>query len=171
MDGGCGSYWSLSDHLPVDTVVDYWCSDRPDCREAKRYALLTALERGDVAFRRSDGKTFDDPVYQLYEQKLILVERDSFLEWADRVSGEVEKQNLRENIAAHPKSESSYLKIIGAMVKLMLGESSGGQQHSVFKNQSAIIEAIMAHNPNTPGVSQRTLEKKFAAGKREIESN
>lgn len=170
-DQDCESYWELSDFLPVDTVVDYWCNgSNPTCKEAKKHALLTALERKDVKYRRSDGKDFVDPIYYLYEQRLLLIERESFLSWAQGISGEAEKQNLRSNMAIGPKSETTYLNIIGAMLHLMLSQSPGGQRYSSFTTQTAIIEKILAHHPNKPGISQRTIEDKFAAANREISS-
>jgi hypothetical protein len=52
----------------------------------------------------------------------------------------------------------------------MLSQSPGGQRYSSFTTQTAIIEKILAHHPNKPGISQRTIEDKFAAANREISS-
>ena len=128
-DNNCERYWALSDILPVDTVVDYWCNNDPNCKEAKRHALLSALEQGDVKYQRSDGKTFEDPVYDLYQRDLILVERESFLAWSDAICGETEKQNLRHSLVINPRSETTYLNIIGAMLDIMLSQSPGGQTY------------------------------------------
>ncbi|HEY0290685.1 MAG TPA: hypothetical protein VGC62_27390 [Pseudomonas sp.] len=40
--------------------------------------------------------------------------------------------------------------------------------YSSFTSRASIISALMAHNRNKPGFSQRTLEEKFAAAKRSI---
>ncbi len=66
------------------------------------------------------------------------------------------------------RSETTYLNIIGSMLRLMLAESPGGQPHSIFESQSAIISSLLAHNEGRPGISQRTLEEKFAAANREL---
>lgn len=68
------------------------------------------------------------------------------------------------------RSETTYLNIIGAMLHLMLGKSPGGQEHSIFTNQAAIIEALLGYNEAKQGISTRTLEEKFAAAKRQLES-
>ncbi len=75
----------------MDVIVDYWCNRNEQCKEAKRHALLSALDRGDVRYQRLDGKPYEDPVYDLYRRGLILVERESFLEWSGTISKEAEK--------------------------------------------------------------------------------
>ncbi len=66
------------------------------------------------------------------------------------------------------RSKTTYLNIIGAMLKLMLAESPGGQPYSILHSQSAVISALLAHNEGRPGISQRTIEEKFAAANREL---
>ena len=169
-DNNCESYWELSDYLPFNAVVNYWCANNQSCIEPKRHALLSALERGDVKFQRSDGKTFEDPIYDLYQRELILVERESFLAWSKKISNETEKQNLRDSIAVGLRSETTYLNIIGAMLKLIIKQSTN-EQHAALNNQSNIINALLEDNDNIQGISQRTLEAKFSAANRELKSN
>jgi hypothetical protein len=49
-----------------------------------------------------------------------------------------------------------------------LGKSPAGKPQSVFDNQAAIIAALLGHHEGKPGISARTLEEKFAAGKRSL---
>jgi hypothetical protein len=83
----CDRYWDDADWLPPGYILDRWCQQDGGCRHAKQQALLTACERGDVHYRRSDGKTFDDPVYELSARGILLVERESFDAWATGVEG------------------------------------------------------------------------------------
>ena len=53
-------YWTHSDWWPVWLVLERWGWPEPQCLEAKRQALLSACERGQVQWRRSDGKPYDD---------------------------------------------------------------------------------------------------------------
>jgi hypothetical protein len=69
------------------------------------------------------------------------------------------------------RAESTYLNIIGAMLELFLSESPGGQAHSIFSNQSAVIQALLGYHEGKQGISARTLEEKFAAAKRSLNSN
>ncbi|MFQ6555802.1 protein kinase [Pseudomonas sp. Lb2C1-1] len=84
----------------------------------------------------------------------------------------LEKENIRlmlnSNKKVSDRSETVYLHIIGAMLTLLLGHSPSGKPHSVFRSQSAIVDALIAHNKELPGVSKRTLDEKFAAAKRSL---
>lgn len=75
---------------------------------------------------------------------------------------------LRTNSKVSDRSESVYLHIIGAMVNLLLDKSPSGKPLSVFRSQSAIVDALTAHHKNVPGITKRTLDEKFAAGKRSL---
>jgi hypothetical protein len=76
-------------------------------------------------------------------------------------------QSARPSVG-EPRSETTYLNIIGAVLELMLSESPGGQTHSVFKNHSAVISALLARHEGSPGFSLRTLEEKFAIANRTL---
>ena len=66
------------------------------------------------------------------------------------------------------RSEHTYLQIIGAVVNTVLDVSPAGKPLSVFRNQSAIVDAITARHPNIPSLSKRTLDAKFAAANRAL---
>ena len=79
-------------------------------------------------------------------------------------------------VAAEPSSgrtlparaQTTYQNIIGGLLDLMLGKTPAGKPQSVFKDQAAIISALLAHHEGKPGISTRTLEEKFAASKRAL---
>ncbi|GID03335.1 hypothetical protein TMM008_05370 [Pseudomonas sp. 008] len=75
---------------------------------------------------------------------------------------------LNTNSKVSERSESVYLHIIGAMVNLFLDESPSGKPLSVFRSQAAIVDALTAHHKNVSGITKRTLDEKFAAGKRSL---
>lgn len=90
-------------------------------------------------------------------------EMDAMRGERDSLRAMVEKMN-----APGERAETTYLNIIGAMLALMLGKSPAGKPQSVFDNQAAIIAALLGHHEGKPGISARTLEEKFAAGKRSL---
>ena len=67
MNKDCESYWAESDYLPVNAVLDYWCDNNLECKEAKKYAIIAACERGLIQFKRNDGKNFKDPIFELID--------------------------------------------------------------------------------------------------------
>jgi len=83
----CNFYWEEADWLPPWYILDNWCQQDERCRQAKQQALLSACERGEVRFQRSDGKTFDDPVHELSARGILLIERESLNAWAIKLEG------------------------------------------------------------------------------------
>ncbi len=90
-------------------------------------------------------------------------ERDSLRGENNSLKAMVEKNNQ-----PGVRSETTYLNIIGGLLGLMLSNSPNGKPQSVFINQAAIISALLGHYPNKPGISDRTLEVKFAEAKRSL---
>lgn len=83
----CDPYWEHADWLPPWYILDHWCQQDARCRHAKQQALLSACERGEIYYRRNDGKTFDDPIHELSSRGILLIDRDSFDAWATTVDG------------------------------------------------------------------------------------
>ncbi|MEA1028104.1 hypothetical protein T3A99_05920 [Pseudomonas sp. N-137] len=69
------------------------------------------------------------------------------------------------------RSEHTYLQIIGALLNTFLDSSPAGKPLSVFRSQSAIVDAITARHNDIPGLSKRTLDAKFAAANRSLKKN
>jgi hypothetical protein len=69
-----------------------------------------------------------------------------------------------------PRSESTYLNIVGALLSLLLGKSPGGVPYSSFHTVESVVSALIAHHNGRPGLSERTLWAKFAAAKRHLAS-
>lgn len=67
-----------------------------------------------------------------------------------------------------PRAETTYLNIIGALLSLLLGKTPSGAPYSSFSTQESIISALLAHHPSTSGITQRTLQSKFALARRSI---
>jgi len=82
------------------------------------------------------------------------------------------KKPIEQNVLApkevSEREESTYLNIIGGLLGLMLSESPEGKKLSVYINQSAIASALLAHYSHKAGISQRTLDSKFANAKKSI---
>lgn len=66
------------------------------------------------------------------------------------------------------RSETTYQNIVGGLLDLLLGKTPAGKPQSVFKDQTAIVDALLARHQGRPGMSKRTLEDKFAASKRSL---
>ena len=67
-----------------------------------------------------------------------------------------------------PRSETTYLNIVGSLLNLLLGRAPSGQPYSSFKTQEAIISAMVAHHAERLGITERTLQAKFAAARRTV---
>ena len=64
----------------------------------------------------------------------------------------------------HPRSEATYQRIIGGLIQLLTGETSG-KANSIFRNQEAVVQALVFNYGDRDGISERTLDEKFAKAK------
>lgn len=84
----------------------------------------------------------------------------------------LERENLRmlaenrQQLSGH--SKASFLNVIGALVNTILGSSQAGRKHSIFDSQAAIVDSITAHYGDVVGLNKRSLDEKFAAGRRSL---
>ncbi|MBL5862147.1 hypothetical protein JBO49_16195 [Serratia fonticola] len=72
------------------------------------------------------------------------------------------------NLPCSDRAENTYLNIIGCMLKLLLGHTPSGQPYSLFRTQEAVISALAAHSGHLMGLSERTLQGKFAEVNRRL---
>lgn len=95
----------------------------------------------------------------------IVAERDALLGERDSLRAMVDKMAVPGE-----RAEATYLNTIGAMLELVLGKTPAGKPQSVFETQAAIIDALLAHHADKPGISKTTLETKFAEARRRLNS-
>lgn len=120
------------------------------------------------------------PLVDIETMRILLVERDGLKAQLQIHTDALnhlrsEHKTLRDKVAAssendseHPRTETTHLHIIGAMLSVMLGDSPAGKPYSAFKSQEAIIDALIAHHPSTAGITARTLQTKFAEANRRL---
>ncbi len=111
----------------------------------------------DLDAARSENEKLRARVKKLTEERDLLYGENNSL-----------KAMVEKNCTPDPRSETTLLNIVGTLLKLMLSSSPAGQAHSIFKSQAAIISALLAYFPNVPGISDRTLEQKFADANRSL---
>ena len=123
--------------------------------QADRDALKARIDKATEEFRK-------------LRQELDTVkgERDSLRQIVDNLSKQTQAAS-----AVDPRSETTYLNIIGAMLDIVLGKSPAGQKHSIYDNQGAVISALLAYHEGKQGISSRTLEQKFADSKRSLNAS
>lgn len=69
------------------------------------------------------------------------------------------------------RAESTYLNIVGSMLDLMLGHSPAGTAYSSFNSQEAVVSALIAHHSGVMGITERTLNGKFALARRKLRNS
>lgn len=161
-DDGCGAIWQHANAIYFHDALKAWCDGSPGCMEAKKHALLTKLDEGVVNYRRADAKPFPASVYELASARNLLVDKNSFVEWASSVSNQVEKESLQQNLKVPLRALNTNLAIIGTMLKLLLGKSASGKPYSEFNSQAAIIDMLVINHGGIDGISKRNLEDKFS---------
>jgi len=158
----CEAYWLESDYLPLDAILEYWCGKNYECRTAKEFAIIAALEKGEIEFSRTDRKTFNDPVQELIGRNILVIHRRSFERWAKKID-EANKPNLPLNI----RSEKSYLYTIGALLEVITGTFRGEQ----FSSETQLREFIAEKFDDLRGVKPRNTADIFAAAKKALNSD
>jgi FtsZ-binding cell division protein ZapB len=113
--------------------------------QADRDALKARVEKAAEEYRKLRS-----------ERDALVAERDALAE------------QIKNPQDPGPRAQTTYLNIIGAMVAVVLGKSPAGKPNSVFNSQSAVIDQVLAHYDGKPGISRRSLEEKFAEGKKSL---
>ena len=106
--------------------------------------------------------------------KVQLAERERSLDTVNTQHQLLREQAENLSTAARdisPRSETTYLNIVGGLLTLLLGKSPGGRPYSSFETVESIIGALLAHYEGRPGISERTLWAKFTAAKRHVNAD
>lgn len=80
-----------------------------------------------------------------------------------------ERTNKTQELDAREKT--TFLNIIGGLLDLMLGKNERGLQRSEYTKQESIIGDLLELHKSKAGISKATLEAKFAAAKRSLNSD
>jgi len=151
---------ALKERIEAQEIGDAEAKDLLEKYKAARTKFLEhRRERSPDAGFYPAGKLPDDSVFVVKTAAL----RDFEREVMSPVDSGTEKPVSK-------REESTYLNIIGALLGLMTGTTPAGKSQSVFGNESAIKAALLARYEGKPGISQRTLDEKFPAAKRSLES-
>jgi hypothetical protein len=157
----CNDFWQHADYLPLDLVITYWCEqsgfNSTHCRDAKKAAILAAITNATIKFRRSDSKPFNDDIYTLASNQLLLIERNSFNDWAT--------QFANAPIVDKPLSDrerQTLLNTIAVLLELIQTNKPGRN------SEADVIREMIANYSEKQGISKRTLEDKFSAAKQSL---
>ena len=166
----CSHIWAVSDYLPPEAILEYWCRGDARCRVAKEHAIMSACDKGRINFIRADGKSFsDDNARELARRGLLLIERTSFEKYAEIVDGGSPLPATEKE--ANAKSENNNNILVGALLQILLEKTDGkGKRYSTINSQQEMIDAIHDHCGTEGGLSKSNLEKKFALAKKAINS-
>ncbi len=135
-------------------------------------------------FLFSRGERVAHPVITLEAGQAMLIERQAMkaeLEQCRRQVQALREQHesfLKQSMVAlgcnqcaiSDRAETTYLNIIGGMLALILGTSPSGKAYSSFRTQEAVVSALVAHHQSVMGITERTLNGKFASAKRRLSS-
>lgn len=77
-------------------------------------------------------------------------------------------QQLEPDEALSERGRAALLNIIGGLLTALRGSSSSGKRYSQFDSDAAIIEKIIFYHGGRVGISERTMQKHFAAARRSL---
>jgi hypothetical protein len=150
----------------LTTLDGYFVSDG----EGMMWRILEYSPGGKVA--TSDGaikmtEPFYYPSSKFPEPAELVIQRADIESFERRVA----QGNQAAPMETGPRERQTHLNIIGGLLTLLLGKTPAGNAQSLFENQAAIIDALLAHFEGKPGISKRTLEEKLAQAKRNLTSS
>ncbi|MDQ0703985.1 hypothetical protein QF043_002777 [Pseudomonas sp. W3I7] len=146
--------WMLYYH--PDQRPSFLFSQTTSDQEAIRHSTFLILQADRDALQIQLKATEAKLQSLTAELKAAGLERDTLRRLAEN------KQELSD------VSRTSFLNVIGALVNIMLGSSQAGRKHSIFDSQASIVDSITGHYGGVPGLSKRSLDEKFAAGRRSL---
>lgn len=91
-------------------------------------------------------------------------ERDSLKSIVERMGMQIKSAPPGE------RSETTYLNIIAGLVRLLTPSQVQDLAGARYESQAAVIAALLEAFPSRPGISQRTLQERFAAANRSIDT-
>ncbi|NHC04573.1 hypothetical protein G9F31_12485 [Acinetobacter sp. 187] len=103
----CSQYLDSAEWLRLTDILNDWCNLDQSCKEIKKLAILGACERDEIEYTRNDGKSFDDPVVELYGRNLLLINKQSFNLW--KIKFEKKDQKIVQTINKKNNSAVSFL--------------------------------------------------------------
>lgn len=68
------------------------------------------------------------------------------------------------------RGRSTLLNINGGLLTALRGKSPGGQRYSRFDSDADIIETVITYHGGRVGISERTMQKHFAAARRSLDA-
>jgi hypothetical protein len=108
----------------------------------------------------------NERIRELEEDKgNVEVERNSMESMVDRTSAQLASAPPGE------RSETTYLNIIAGLVRLLTPSSVQDLAGARYESQATVIAALLEAFPSKPGLSQRTLQERFAAANRSIDAS
>lgn len=164
------------------TMRDESLWDSPDLTvrhvDLKRWMLQTYPEqRPPFLFSRTER--IAHPLITVEAGHALLVEREALKSQLDLCRHQL--QALQERLKQQDvpvtsgtlcplsdRAESTYLNVIGAILDVILGRTPSGTPYSRFSSQEAVISALIAHHGNLMGITERTLQAKFAKARRKL---
>jgi hypothetical protein len=149
-------------------IAHYYPGERPpflfDGVERELHAAVTLTTLNVLLADREATKLQLAKVSQLHEA--LRIQHEALArEHAVRIAAGAGARELG------PRSESTYLNIIGGLLTLLLGKSPSGTAYSAFHSMDAVIGALLAHHEGRPGLSERTLWSKLVQARRHLEAS
>ncbi|ELF6204788.1 TPA: hypothetical protein QEM76_003024 [Pseudomonas putida] len=125
------------------------------------------------------------PIITLETGQAMLIERQALKTELDQCRRQLQDlreshSNLMKQASITPacnqcpitdRAEATYHNIIGGMLELMLGKSPSGVSYSSFNTQESIVSALIANHGGAMGITERTLNGKFAIARRKLRNS
>jgi hypothetical protein len=115
----CAPIWELADWLSIDAAAQMWCAGDPICMEARKAAIASAVERGDIEAR--DKEPWNDPPKLLLatgRRDRVQVSRTALADWAESLPVATRPSAAQTAaIKGRPHLDDAHLRIVAGLAQ------------------------------------------------------
>jgi hypothetical protein len=145
-------------------VARYYPDDKPDFLFSKNIDHAECVSLGAHLAQRAELECARGELTKLREiYSSVQLELKTLTQDHHNLASDLEKLDTPSEV-----STVVFYVIIGALLDVTVGKNADGQVQSVYKNQAAVVDAIITRFPSQPGLSKRTLDRKFAEAHRQL---
>ncbi len=165
-DSEYNKYMQHAEWASLDDLISEWCDGNKysDLFEPRKLATLGACSRSDVFYTRTDGKSFDDPVIDLYGRGILLIDKETFYSWRSKIETPPVKSQKFSGFKAVLDSEDDDYMSLNDLIMNIRQHVDGNTDEAV-----RVIVALVRGRQNLP--CPKIYRKERVVSWRNVESS
>ena len=153
-------------------LLEWMETHHPNERPAFLYSDVRAALARQEEMEKALAKLEEEREKALAKLEEVTRELEEVTRERDALREEVKslQASLEKSAPPNERSRTTYLNIIGALLKLMLSETPEGKPQS-FENQAEIISAMLTHYGHVKGLGDSNIQKIMAEANKTLKDS